>query len=161
MKVVLPVAGIWGHKMPADYRGSREVLVWTTSSCPRCLTYMDRWFPSMFYHLKKGAIYYFKKCNLTLAMSPACHSKSLLPKHWLYFLFPSNTGPTMNYFLLFSVKSRQTDRQTTDRQADRQTESDAYEPTAQGAQVGSKRIKFKHLSSLFISMITFCKREKG
>ncbi len=35
----------------------------------------------------------------------------------------------MNYFLLFSVKSRQTDGQT---------ESDAYEPTVQCAQVGSK-----------------------
>ncbi len=36
----------------------------------------------------------------------------------------------MNYFLLLLVKSRQT--------TDRQTESDAYEPTVQFAQVGSK-----------------------
>ncbi len=48
-----------------------------------------------------------------------------------------HTFGDMNYFLLFLVQYRQSTeyRQSTDRQ----TESDAYEPTVQFAQVGSKK----------------------
>ncbi len=50
------------------------------------------------------------------------------------FQIPSyNTFRVMNYFpVWFLVKSRQTDRQT---------ESDAYEPTVRVAQVGSKKVR--------------------
>ncbi len=48
----------------------------------------------------------------------------------------SNTFRDMNYFLLFLVQSGQMDRQT---------ESDAYEPTVQFAQVGSIIVKLLHL----------------
>ena len=46
-----------------------------------------------------------------------------------------NTFRDMNYFPLFLVQSGQTDRLT-----DGQTESDAYEPTVQFVQVGSKSV---------------------
>ncbi len=48
----------------------------------------------------------------------------------------------MNYFPLFLVQSGQTDGQT-DGRTDGQTESDAYEPTVQFEQVGSKKKKKK------------------
>ena len=82
-----------------------------------------------------------KKCNLTLAMSPTCHSKSPQAynstRHILILVLPYFLR--LLEFIFGPVQSRQTDRQTDDRQ---QTESDTYEPTVQHAQVGSKRIPF-------------------
>ena len=71
-----------------------------------------------------------KKCNLTLAMSPTCHSKSPLPIYYytvqyfswmhLYVFYiiaefqidSTNTCWNMNYYLVKLVKSRRTDGQT-------------------------------------------------
>ncbi len=54
----------------------------------------------------------------------------------------------MNYCPVFLVQSGQTDRRT---------ESDAYEPTVQSAQVGSKINVFGHISAKTVRF-SFCKK---
>ncbi len=67
-----------------------------------------------------------KKCNLTLAVSPPldmAYTKDIQANSWVCKLILSEI------WIYYPV---------TDRQTDRRTESDAYEPTVQYAQVGSK-----------------------
>ncbi len=86
-----------------------------------------------------------KKCNLTLAMSPTCHNTNTIPISCREFF---ESVVRHNWLSAKYTPVVWTDRQTDgqrdgqrDGRRDGQTESDAYEPTVQYAQVGSKKKK--------------------
>ena len=96
-----------------------------------------------------------KKCNLTLAMSPTCDSNSPLPIHLPNALSHARgaESPVMRLVMYYNVVKFRIPNYNTFRdmnycpvgQTDRRTESDAYEPTVQSAQVGSKRGEFAYM----------------
>ena len=88
------------------------------------------------------------KCNLTLAVSQPC---DLHLWHVLYFILGTldlNRVSNANYLLQFSRYEFNSNLNFCPRRTDRQTQSDAYEPTVQVAQVGSIRCHLREIMQI-------------